>query len=215
MHDTPPALPQHLVFQLLVQLAVLLFTTRTLAEIARSYKQPGVLGELLAGILLGPSVLGRISPDLASKLFPAEGGSLQVLESLSWLGMVLLLFLIGAETDVRDLKRLGKASFLVAVVGLIMPFGAGMSLGAVLPDGVFPAGASHGVTAAFVATALSISAMPVIAKILADLGLAKRDVGIITLGASVFDDTIGSMILAVIASLATAGPASRSPRRSA
>jgi Kef-type K+ transport system membrane component KefB/nucleotide-binding universal stress UspA family protein len=202
MHETPPPLPAHLIFELLVQLAILLFATRALAELARRFKQPGVLGELLAGILLGPSVLGRVSPELAAAIFPSHGGSLQVLESLSWLGMVLLLFLIGAETDVRDLRRLGKTSFLVAFVGLIVPFAAGMGLGAVLPGDVLPAGVPRMVTAAFLATALSISAMPVIAKILVDLGLAKRDVGIITLGASVFDDTIGWMVLAVIASLA-------------
>src|SRR2546421_13066432 len=104
VNDAPAPLPPHLIAELLLELAVILFATRPLAELARKIGQPAVLGELVAGVLLGPTVLGRISPGAAHALFPTEaGGSLMVVESVAWLGMVLTLFLLGAETDVRDL----------------------------------------------------------------------------------------------------------------
>lgn len=195
-------LTSHQVARLLLQLALILSLARLLAELARRLGQPAVLGELVAGLVLGPTIFGTIAPGLSDAIFPQREIAFKILEAISWVGMVLLLFLIGAEIDIRALRRLGKATATVAVVGLAVPFVSGLGLGAIVPDALIPATTSRALVAALLATALAISAMPVIAKILFDLGLARRDVGIVILGASVFDDTVGWMVLAVIARLA-------------
>jgi Kef-type K+ transport system membrane component KefB len=199
----PPPLPAHLVAELLLELAVLLSFTRALAELARRAGQPAVIGELVAGVLLGPTVLGRFAPGVAHAIFPPEGGSLTALESISWVGMVLTLFLLGAETDARDLVRVGRATFFSSVGGLVIPFGIGLCLGKLVPDSTLPEGVPRATVAVFMATAFTIASLPVVAKILQDLGLAKRDVGIVIIGAAVIDDIVGWAVLAVIASVAT------------
>jgi len=188
---------------LLAQLALILITSRLLAEGARRLGQPAVLGELFAGIILGPTVLGALAPDVGAALFPATKDGLQLLQAISWLGMVLLLFLIGAETDVRSLRRLGRTAIFVSIGGLTLPFISGLVLGHLLPDELVPATTTRWTLAAFLATALSISAMAVIAKILSDLKLAGRDVGIIVLGAAVMDDIVCWILLAVVSGLGT------------
>lgn len=204
----PTALPPisgHALFLLLLQLAALLLLARVLAEGMRRLGQPAVIGELLAGILLGPTVLGHFAPDLFTTLFPPEAAQFHLLEVISWLGMVLLLLLTGLETDLRIVRTVGRAAVFVSAGGMLVNFTAGTALGFALPDRYLADPATRPIFAAFLATALAITAMPVIAKILIDLNLMRRNFGVTTLSAGVIDDTVGWLVLSVIAGIASAG----------
>lgn len=189
---------------LLAQLATLLFAARVLAEAMRRVGQPPVLGELLAGVLLGPTVAGHFAPGLFLSLFPA-GGPTQLLELVAWLGMLLLLFLTGVETDIRAIRSLGRPALMASVLGMVVPFGSGLALGWLLPDEFLTDPANRSLFAAFLATAMAISALPVIAKILMDLGLIRRNVGLVILSAAVVDDTTGWILLSLITGVASGG----------
>jgi Kef-type K+ transport system membrane component KefB/nucleotide-binding universal stress UspA family protein len=188
----------------LLQFALILVTARALGELLRRLNQPAVLGELMAGILLGPSVLGQVLPGLQHAVF-AQTAHLQ---TVSFVGLVLLLLLTGLETDVRIMRNMGRTALLASFFGIAIPFASGLLLGAYLPG--------HNVLKGrlplmlFMATAMGISAMPVIAKILIDLKLVRRDLGILTLSAAVVDDTIGWIVLATITGLVTTGSFSAS-----
>jgi len=205
LDDSIELLSGHAILVLLLQLAVLLVLARLLAEIMRRIGQPAVIGELLAGILLGPTVLGHLSPPLFAWAFPQEAPQFHLLEAVSWLGMVLLLLLTGLETDIRIMKNLGRAALSASVFGMVIPFASGLALGWYLPDRFLTDPANRNIFAAFLATSMAISAMPVIAKILMDLKLMRRDVGMVILSAGVVDDTTGWLLLSVIAGIAAGG----------
>lgn len=195
----------HAILVLLLQLAVLLVLARVLAELMGRIGQPAVIGELLAGIILGPTVLGYLSPETFAWAFPQEAAQFHLLEVVSWLGMILLLLLTGLETDIRVVKNLGRAALSASVFGMVIPFASGLVLGWYLPDRFLTDPANRNIFAAFLATTMAISAMPVIAKILMDLKLIRRDVGLVILSAGVVDDTTGWLILSVIAGIAAGG----------
>jgi Kef-type K+ transport system membrane component KefB/nucleotide-binding universal stress UspA family protein len=195
----------HAILVLLLQLAGLLVLARVLAEGMRRLGQPAVIGELLAGILLGPTMLGHFAPGLFMMAFPQETAQFHLLEVISWLGMVLLLLLTGLETDIRAMRNLGRAAFMASVFGMVIPFASGLALGWLLPDAYLTDPANRPIFAAFLATALAISAMPVIAKILIDLDMIRRDVGMVILSAGVVDDTTGWLVLSIIAGIAAGG----------
>jgi len=201
-----PATPgQHTLLMFVVQLAVLLTAARGLGEIFRRHGQPAVIGELVAGILLGPSGLGLLAPDLHATLFSRDPLTFHVLEALAWLGMILLLLMTGLETDLDVLRNLGRAALYASVLGMVIPFASALALGWALPERLLVDPAQRLLFALFLATALSISAIPVIARILIDLDLMRRNVGVVILGAGVTDDTTGWLLLSMIASIAARG----------
>ncbi|MFI5309262.1 MAG: cation:proton antiporter, partial [Polyangiales bacterium] len=195
----------HAVFLLLVQLALILFAARLGSELCKRLGLPAVVGELAAGIVLGPSVLGHFAPMAFDWVFPHESAQFHLLEVVGSLGMVLLLLLTGLETDLRLLKNLGRAALIASAMGMMIPFSTGYLLGLFMPDSYLAQPDHRGLFAAFLATAMSISAMPVIAKILMDLDLTRRNMGLVILSAGVVDDTAGWLILSVIAGAASHG----------
>src|SRR5690349_19820522 len=195
----------HAVFLLLVQLAVILVVARLGAELVRRLGQPAVVGELAAGIVLGPSVLGHFAPWLFAAIFPHESAQFNLLEVVGMLGMVLLLFLTGLETDLRLLRNLGRAALIASAMGMALPFATGFALGQFMPDAYLAQPDQRTIFSFFLATAMAISAMPVIAKILMDLDLTRRNIGLVILSAGVVDDTAGWLILSVIAGAASHG----------
>jgi Kef-type K+ transport system membrane component KefB len=198
------ALSHHAVFLLLVQLTVLLFTARLLGEIARKLGQPPVVGELLAGVLLGPSVLGVFAPHIQADLFPKSQHQSDLLGVVSWIGVLFLLIVTGLETDIGLIKRRGKSALIVSAGGIIVPFATGLALGFWLPVEYLADPSHRLVFALFMAVAMSISAVPVIAKVLMDLKLMRRDIGQLIMASAMTDDTIGWILLSVVAGLATA-----------
>jgi Kef-type K+ transport system membrane component KefB len=199
------ALPGHTLYLLFVQLAVLVGGTRFGAELAKRAGLPAVVGELGAGIALGPSLFGHYAPSAFAAVFPPSVEQFHLLYAFGNVGMVLLLLLTGLETDVRLLRNLGRAALIASVMGMVLPFGLGFGLGYLTPPRYLTDPSHRLLFSLFLATAMSISAMPVIAKILVDLDLTKRNIGLVILSAGVVDDTVGWLILSLIAGAATHG----------
>ncbi|MES1164254.1 MAG: cation:proton antiporter [Verrucomicrobiota bacterium] len=195
----------HSVFLLLIQLALLIGVARLGAEIFKRLGLPPVVGELGAGILLGPSVFGRMAPLSFMAIFPADLAQFHLLDVVGTLGMVFLLLMTGLETDVKMVRNLGRAALITSATGMLLPFGLGFALGIFMPDAYLADPRHRILFSLFLATTMSISAMPVIAKILVDLDLTKRNIGLVILSAGVVDDTAGWLILSLIAGAATHG----------
>ncbi|MDQ3896023.1 MAG: cation:proton antiporter, partial [Actinomycetota bacterium] len=166
---------------------------------------PSVVGELLAGFVLGPSLFGNLAPGLFKAVFPQNAEQFHLLEVVSWLGVIMLLILTGLETDVGLIARKGKGAAAISLGGIVVPFATGAGLGLLLPSQFLAAADKRLVFALFLGTAMSISAIPVIAKVLMEMKIIRRDIGQITLAAGMIDDTIGWILLSVVAGLASSG----------
>ena len=166
LHNPIPGLSGHSVFLLLVQLALLVAVARIGAEISKRLGLPAVVGELSAGIALGPTLLGHYFPHAFEAIFPADKNQFHLLDAFGTVGMSLLLLLTGLETDLRLLRNLGRAALIASVMGMVLPFGLGFGLGYFMPAEYLADPNSRLLFSLFLATAMSISAMPVIAKIL-------------------------------------------------
>ena len=198
-------LGHHELLLVLVQLSLLLLVARGLGELMRRINLPPVVGELLAGVLLGPSLFGWLFPDLQAHIFPQSQEQSNLLSVVSWLGVLFLLIVTGLETDLKLILRKGKTALLISLGGIIIPFITGFGLGWLLPDNFLADPEKRLVFSLFIATAMSISAVPVIAKVLMDLNLIRRDIGQVTLAAGMTDDTIGWILLSVVSGLASSG----------
>ncbi len=205
MNAPIPSLPGHSVYLLLVQLALLVAVARMGAELAKRVGLPAVVGELTGGIALGPSLFGHYFPGAFEVVFPPSAQQFHLLDAFGTVGMTLLLLLTGLETDLRLLRNLGRAALIASVMGMVLPFGLGFGLGYFMPAEYLTDPSGRMLFSLFLATAMSISAMPVIAKILVDLDLTKRNIGLVILSAGVVDDTVGWLILSLIAGAATHG----------
>jgi len=193
------------IFLFLVQFAVLLASARLLGEVMKRNGQPPVFGELLAGIALGPSLFGWLAPDLFIALFPREALQYQLLELISWLGMIFLLLLTGLEIDMTILRKLGRPAALASVLGVLLPFTLGYIFATLIPDRLVARPEQRVVFHLFMGTAMAISAVPVIAKILMDLNVLRRDIGTIIMGAAIVDDIAGWTILSTLIGMTTKG----------
>jgi len=189
----------HEVVQLLLQLSVMLFAGRFFAEVARKFKQPTVIGEIIAGVLLGPTILGMIKPDWFISLFPVGSSSGIVLAGIVQVAVVMLLFIAGLEVDLKVVLQQGRQAVLTSLMGLLIPFGIGFIFPYFLTD--FFGYANEGeriVFALFMGTAMAISALPVIVRILMDLNLFKSRIGLLVVASAMVDDIIGWLIFSVI-----------------
>lgn len=186
--------------------ALLLGCARIAAEIAERLHQPAVIGEILAGVLLGPTVFGAALPELQATIFPASGPVAIALNSLSTLAIALFLLVAGMEINLATVWRQRTTAALVGVFGIVLPFALGFLASLAAPawfgarEGVPPA-----VFALFFATAMSITALPVIAKILFDLRILGTDLGVTVVSAAILNDLLGWIIFAFVLALAGAG----------
>ncbi len=196
------AADHHDVLVLVVQVAILLASARLLGELAQRLRQPAVVGEILAGILLGPSLLSSLFPAFGAWVIPQTEVQGYLLEVVSLIGVMFLLLITGLETDLRLVRRHARTALAVSWGGIIVTFSTGFLLGFQLPDFLLVDPEQRFVFALFVGTAMSISAIPVIAKVLMDLDLIRRDVGQTILAAGMSDDTIGWILLSTVAGIA-------------
>ncbi len=187
---------EHDVLGFLLALAVLLGAARLLGELARAVGLPLVVGEIAAGILVGETGLGRLSPRTYAFFF-AKGTPQAMIGAYTSLAVVLLLVVAGLEVDLGIVKRRGKSALLVSVLGMVMPLAGGWALGHLVPDDLVPPERRH-LFALFMGVALSISALPVIAKTLLDLGLFKTDVGLLVMTAAMVNDLVGWIAFSVL-----------------
>jgi Kef-type K+ transport system membrane component KefB/mannitol/fructose-specific phosphotransferase system IIA component (Ntr-type) len=193
-HLTP-----HDVMVVFLALAALLASAKFAGELVKKFNQPSVLGEIIAGILLGPTVLGHYRPAVYSLLFPHSGPVALVLDGVTAISVVFFLLTAGIEIDLASIFRQGKSAVLVSSFGMVIPFAFGFLAAAAFPQ-VFGTDdrANPIVFALFIGTALSISALPVVARILMDLGLLRTDMGTIVMSSAMFDDLAGWILFGLV-----------------
>jgi Kef-type K+ transport system membrane component KefB len=202
-------LSEHEVLVFLVQLALLVGVARVFGWLMKSVGQPAVVGELLAGVVLGPTLFGRVAPDAFDWVF-GEPTVTSVIFGISWLGVIMLLVVIGFETDLGIIARFRKAAVSVSAGALLIPLAVTASLAFLVPESFIGAGpegegVDRAVFAGFLALALSVSALPVVAKILQDMGYLRRNFGQVTLAAGMTMDAVGWLILAALSGIALDG----------
>ncbi len=204
MHPSPiGASAEQLVLHLLLQLIAILAATRVVAALARRLGQTDVSGEILAGLLLGPSLLGALAPDLLAWLFPPL--TAPVFTGLSQLGLVLLMFQIGLEFEFGEVVRTQRERvFGISLIGIAVPFALGYASAdffyARLPEVVKPDELGFRL---FFAVAMSITAIPILGRIFMELGLSHTRLAALTISAAAVDDVCGWLLLGVISLIVT------------
>jgi Kef-type K+ transport system membrane component KefB/nucleotide-binding universal stress UspA family protein len=192
-------------FLLLVQIALLIAIGRGLGELMQRIGQPSVIGELLCGLILGPSLFGWVWPEAQHAIFPPSGEQKALLDGLAQFGILLLLLLTGMETDLSLVRKVGKAAVSISVTGIVVPFICGFALGEYLPQDLLPHPEARLVASLFLGTALSISSVKIVAVVVREMNFMRRNVGQIIVATAIIDDTIGWIIIAMIFSLAAHG----------
>jgi Kef-type K+ transport system membrane component KefB len=181
---------------LLLQIIVILVLAGVFRRLFRSIHQPPVMGEMIAGIVLGPSVLGLIYPEAMAFLFPAS--SLETLRLLSQIGVVLFMFTVGMELNVQHVREKGSAAVMISHASIIVPFLLGSTLSLFLYRDLAPAGTSFSAFALFIGVAMSITAFPVLARILEDRNMTHTLLGSMALTCAAVDDVTAWCILALV-----------------
>ena len=203
--------PEHRTIVFFAQIVLLIIVGRLLGEWMQRIGQPAVIGQLLAGIVLGPSVFGAIWPTAQAIIFPLQAADRQMLIAVSELGVLLLLLLTGMEMDLALVKRVRRTAAITSVAGIIIPFACGYALGELLPASLLPDPNRRLFTSLFLATALSISSVKIVAAVLREVDFLRRNLGQVILAAAILDDTIGWTILALIGGLSAQGKVALGP----
>ncbi len=189
----------------LVELGLLLLVGRLLGEAAHRLGQPPVIGQLLGGLILGPSLFGLIAPNVQHVLFPSAGAQKSMIDAVAQLGILMLLLLTGMETDLQLVRRVGRAAITVAIAGVALPFLCGFALGEFIPTEFLPRPDARLVTSIFLGTALSISSVKIVAMVVREMNFMRRDLGQIIVASAILEDTMGWVIIAVALGLAANG----------
>jgi Kef-type K+ transport system membrane component KefB/nucleotide-binding universal stress UspA family protein len=189
----------------IAELGLLLLVGRLMGEVAERIGQPAVMGQLIGGLLLGPSLFGWVWPSAQHAIFPSGPEQKSMIQAVAQLGVLMLLLLTGMETDLHLVRRVGRAAVTVAVAGVAVPFVCGFALGEFLPDALLPRPDARLVTAIFLGTALSISSVKIVAMVVREMNFMRRDLGQIIVASAILEDTIGWVIIAVAFGLASAG----------
>jgi len=186
--------------QLLLQLIVILATARVCGWLLRFVGQPAVIGEMIAGLLLGPVVFGALFPQLHAELFPKA--SLEGLSSLSTLGLVMFMFVVGLETQTQQgLRAQLKAAGYVGALSVVTPLLLGIAISPMLYPDLAPLGIAFWPFALFMAAAMSVTAFPVMARILKDRELTRSRIGQLSLSAAAVVDVFAWILLALVIEL--------------
>jgi Kef-type K+ transport system membrane component KefB/nucleotide-binding universal stress UspA family protein len=189
----------------LVQIVILVVIGRLLGELMVRIGQPSIMGQIIGGILLGPSVFGLLLPGAQSALFPQLDTQKAMADAVAQLGILFLLLLAGMETDLALALRLRRAAASVSITGILVPFAMGFGLGELLPTSLLPDPNARLVTSLFLGTALSISSVKIVASVVREMDFMRRNVGQLIVASAIIDDTVGWVIIAVTFSLAENG----------
>jgi Kef-type K+ transport system membrane component KefB len=190
---------------LLAQIGIIIALSRAVGAAIERVGQPRVIGEMLAGILLGPSFLGRALPDVAQRLFPANGFG--ALNALSQLGLVLFLFLVGMQINLGEARRHWRMAMLTSHASIAAPMACGAGLALFLYPRMAEAGVGFAGFALFIGVSMSITAFPVLARILSERGLLGTQLGSIAIACAAVDDVTGWCVLAGVVAIVRASHA--------
>jgi Kef-type K+ transport system membrane component KefB/nucleotide-binding universal stress UspA family protein len=189
----------------IVQIIALMVVGRLLGEAMLRLGQPAVMGQLIAGLLLGPSFFGLLAPGAQHALFPKNPEQKAMIDAISQFGILLLLLLTGMETDLKLVRQTGRASVFASLMGIVIPFLCGVGLGEMLPDSMLPDPDKRLITSLFLGTALSIASVKIVAMVVREMNFMRRIVGQVILASAIIDDSIGWIIVSIIFSLALHG----------
>ena len=194
------------IIHFLIILLLILIPARFLGEICRKYKLPAIIGEIFAGIIVGPTLLGTFFPGLFKSIFIEAPKASGAFDGIANIGIILLMFIAGFEVDLKQIRQNGKQAIAISLSGIIFPFAIGFAAVWFLFDSHFANGVNNQlVTSLFFGTALSITALSVITKILLDLDILKTKIGNIVLTAAMVDDFLGWILFSIIIQMMNAG----------
>lgn len=194
---------EHPLAILLAQIVTIIFTARFFGWICQKIGQPTVIGEIIAGIVLGPSLIGMYFPEFSATLFPTA--SLGNLQFLSQIGLILFMFVIGMELDIKVLKNKAHDAVVISHASIIIPFALGMVLAYFIYTSFAPAGVQFTSFALFLGIAMSITAFPVLARIVQERGLHKTRLGTVVITCAAADDITAWCLLAAVIAIVKAG----------
>jgi Kef-type K+ transport system membrane component KefB len=198
-----PVLGGHSLLLLILQLAVLLLLALLLGRLASLLKMPAIVGELLAGVVLGPSLAGWLTPGVSRWLFPQQATQVHLLDAVGQVGLILLVGMTGMQMDVGLVRRRSRTAARISLAGMVVPLAFGIGAGFALSGVLKPGGVTDGVFALFVGVAMCVTAIPVISKTLMDMNLFHHEIGQLTVAAAIVDDAFGWFMLSVVSALAT------------
>ena len=194
---------EHNLLIFLVQVFVLLVLARGAGELLRHFGQAPIVGEILVGVLLGPTLLGRAFPELHTMLFPPNAVQRSMLEVVSWFGVLFLLLETGLHVDVSAAWRARGPALRIGIIGVLVPLILGAALSYLLPDRVLADPDQRLIFALFLGTTMAISAMVIIARVLHDLDLVKSDLGLVTLCGYAVNDVLAWIVFSMVLAVAT------------
>ena len=194
---------QHPLSILLAQIITIILTARILGWICKKIGQPTVIGEIIAGIVLGPSLIGRYFPEFSTNLFPVQ--SLGNLQFLSQIGLILFMFMVGMELDLKTLKNKAHEAIVISHASIIIPFALGMGLAYFIYQSFTPKGVQFLSFGLFIGIAMSITAFPVLARIVHERGIHKTRLGAIVITCAAVDDITAWSLLAAVIAIVKAG----------
>jgi len=190
---------------LVAEVALLLLVGRGLGEIMQRFGQPAVIGQLLAGLILGPSLFGWVWPAAHDLIFPKSAEQKDLITGLANMGVMMLLLLTGMETDLKLVKKVGVPAFAITAMGVTVPFACGFALGYLLPDSLLPHAGERLVAGLFLGTALSISSIKIVAMVVREMNFMRRNLGQIIVAAAILEDTTGWIIVSITLGIAGVG----------
>ncbi len=193
-----------MLLSVLMALTVIMITARLVGMLFARLHQPPVMGEVVGGLLLGPSVLGRLSPEAAAFLLPPE--SAPFLGVIAQLGVILYMFLVGLELDLPALRGSIAITLTISLASIVVPFALGIALAWQLYDALAPGGVAFASFALFLGVSMSITAFPVLARILGDRGLQRTHLGMLALTCAAVNDAVAWCLLAFVVSVTRATP---------
>jgi Kef-type K+ transport system membrane component KefB/nucleotide-binding universal stress UspA family protein len=187
------------------EIVLLLVVGRGLGEVLQRFGQPAIMGQLIGGILLGPSLFGWLWPSAQHLLFPDDPAHKSMIDAVSQLGILMLLLLTGMETDLRLVRRVGAACISISTAGVLLPFLCGFALAQFLPQSLLPEPGERAVAGLFLGTALSVSSVKIVAMVVREMNFMRRDLGQVIVSSAIIEDTIGWLVIAVTFGIATNG----------
>lgn len=204
-------LSEHAVLLLFLEIAILLMASLICGEAFVRLGQPAIIGQIVAGLLLGQTFFGRLFPDISAMLFPQDGSQSKLIDVVSWIGVSFVLMLTGMKTDIAALKRLGKPALYFAFLGLLGPLLVGAAVSVLVPVNLLQSADERLAFAIFLGTVFAVSSVPTVAEILMDLKMLQRDIGQLVLSAALSHDLLCCLLLAVIAVVSGTGTQSIAP----
>jgi Kef-type K+ transport system membrane component KefB/nucleotide-binding universal stress UspA family protein len=194
---------KHPLALIILQIITILLVARILGVLFTRIGQPMVIGEIMAGIVLGPSILGNVFPEFSAILFPPE--SLQIIQVLSQIGLILFMFVIGMDLDISIIRKKASDAIIISQASIIVPFGFGLVLSYFLYPRYTPENIPFHSFALFICIALSITAFPVLARIIQERGWTKTHLGVVAITSAAVNDITAWCLLAIVIALVKAG----------